>query len=332
MSYEIKKAARTAAYLRVALCGVSGAGKTFSALKIASGMGKKIVVLDSELGSSNLYEDVIPGGFHVLELKTHHPRDYIEAIEAAVKFGADVVIIDSLSHAWMGKEGALELVDASAGSGNKFTAWRNVTPLHNQLVDAILTAKCHIIATMRSKSEWVLEENQKGKKEPRKIGLAPIQRDGIEYEFTAVGDISLDHILTWSKTRISELDGRPVREPGEKLGAQLLAWVRGVKPPAEAPQVQAQPPQKPAQAAPQNTPDCAAADKVVDSLARLLKWEPGLIWSDLHNVGVDRGAWTDNQLNLMRQAYGLVKTGKTPELGWDGARAYLEENWGASAK
>lgn len=102
------------------------------------------------------------------------------------------------------------------------------------------------------------------------------------------------------------------------------------KPPKRTPEPTSAPkpaPQKPAQAVPQNTPDCAAADKVVDSLAALLKWEAGLIWSDLHGIGVERGAWTEDQLGVMRRAYGHVKTGKTPELGWDAARAYLEENW-----
>src|SRR5690606_5228856 len=138
-----------------------------------AGDGGRIAVIDTENNSAALYADECE--FDVLNLDTFSPEVYVEAIKAAEAAGYDVLVIDSLSHAWMGKDGALELVDKAAKryQGNSFAAWRDVTPLHNQLVDTILQARLHVIATFRAKTEWVLETDPKtGKTQPRKVGLA----------------------------------------------------------------------------------------------------------------------------------------------------------------
>ena len=227
MSMTFKKAQKKQSKLRLGLVGPSGSGKTYSALAIASGLGGKVAVLDSERGSASLYADKF--AFDVLELQSFSPEKYVEAIHAAEQAGYDILIIDSLSHAWMGKDGALEQVDNAAArskSGNKFTAWREVTPLHNALIDAMLQSKCHIIATMRAKTEWVLEENEKGQKVPRKIGLQPVQRDGMEYEFTVVGDLDAGSFSV-SKTRAPDVVPLKavINKPGFDLGKQLATWL-----------------------------------------------------------------------------------------------------------
>lgn len=222
-----QKATKMLARLRLALVGPSGSGKTYSALAIASGMGKRIAVVDTERGSASKYAGLF--GFDVLQLDTFHPQKYVDAITEAEQAGYDVLVIDSLSHAWIGKEGALDLVDAAARrskTGNTFNAWRDVTPLHNALIDAILRSKCHVIVTLRTKTEYVVEKDEKtGRSVPRKIGLAPVQRDGVEYEMDVVGELDLDNVLTITKTRCPELSGAVVRRPGGDLAKVLAAWL-----------------------------------------------------------------------------------------------------------
>lgn len=231
MTFEIRKATKFASKLRLALIGISGSGKTYSSLEIASALGKKICLIDTEFGSASKYADKF--NFDTLPLDSFSPLTYVEALEYVDKQGYDVVIVDSLSHAWMGKDGALEQVDKAAKrsqSTNTFAAWRDVTPQHNRLVDALLRVKAHLIVTMRAKSEYVMEEyevNGRKKTKPVKVGLAPIQRDGLEYEFDVVGDMNLDNDYIVSKSRCSELHQAVINKPGKKLGLQLLSWLDG---------------------------------------------------------------------------------------------------------
>lgn len=234
---QFKPATKQQAKLRLALIGLAGSGKTFSALSVATHLvpGGKIAVIDTERGSASLYADRFT--FDVLDLERHGPEDYCEAIEAAEQAGYDVVVIDSLSHAWAGKDGALEQVDKIArreGRSNNFTAWRDVTPKHNRLVDTMLSCRCHLIATLRSKMEYVLEKDEKGKSVPRKVGLAPIQREGLDYEFTIVGDMNLNHELIVSKSRCSAIPvGDIIDRPGEKLACTLREWLSSGAPPVQ---------------------------------------------------------------------------------------------------
>lgn len=226
MALTFQKASKRAARLRMALIGPAGSGKTYTGLRVAASLGKRVAVIDTERGSASKYADLFD--FDTLELESFGPETYVEAINTAEAEGYDVLIIDSLSHAWMGKDGALEQVDNAARrskSGNKFTAWRDVTPKHNRLVDAMIGAKCHVIATMRSKTAYEIVEDEKGKKKPVKIGLAPIQRDGLEYEFDVVGDIDLDGTLVVAKTRCSALRDKAIHHAGEDLAAALTEWL-----------------------------------------------------------------------------------------------------------
>src|SRR5690606_17908900 len=229
------------------IIGPSGSGKTFTALQIAKGLAGpngRIAVIDTENYSSSLYADEFD--FDVLNLETFSPQTYTAAIRAAEQAGYDVLIIDSLSHAWSGKEGALEQVDKAAArsrSGNTFAAWREVTPQHNEMVETIVRANMHVIVTMRAKTEYIVEQvtrNGKTVHEPRKIGMAPIQRDGLEYEFDIVADMDHDHRFIVSKTRASFLAGEVIQRPGPELGRQILEWLTSGEA-EQAPQPQAQP-------------------------------------------------------------------------------------------
>ena len=233
------KATKSRARLRLGLVGPSGSGKTFTALMLAKHMGGRVAVIDTERGSASKYASLFE--FDTSEPDEFSPDSYIRTIHEAEAAGYDILIIDSLSHAWMGKGGALEMVDNAAKrsqSGNSFAAWREVTPRHNALVDAILRCNCHVIATLRAKTEYVLEKDERtGKTTPRKVGMAPVQRDGLEYEFDVVADMDLENTLIVSKSRCSELSGKVIPKPGAELAGILKAWLSdGTPAPAVAPE------------------------------------------------------------------------------------------------
>jgi DNA polymerase III delta prime subunit len=231
-----QKASKARKKLRLGLAGPSGSGKTYTALALATGLGGPVAVIDTEHGSASLYSDDFD--FDTVELPSSDPRVYIEHIKAAEVAGYNVLVIDSFSHAWAGKEGVLAQVDNIAkksGSGNTFAAWRHVTPLHNALVDAILGCKCHLIATLRSHTDYAMEMDPRtGKTSPRKIGLKPVQRDGMEYEFDIVGDLNLEHELIITKTRCRTLDGQVFSKPGRDVATTILGWLNSGTEPAPA--------------------------------------------------------------------------------------------------
>jgi len=220
-----QRATKAQARARIALIGPSGSGKTYTALLFAQTLGERVALIDTEHGSASKYADVFP--FDVLELTDFAPKAYVEAIEAAGAAGYDVLIIDSLSHAWAGKGGALEMVDNAAArpGSNKYTAWRDVTPWHNRLIDTIIASPCHVIATMRAKTEYVIEKDEKGNTTIRKVGLAPVQRDGMEYEFDIVADMDAGNTLMVSKTRCPALRQATVRMPGAETAEVIKAWL-----------------------------------------------------------------------------------------------------------
>ncbi|MFH1485598.1 MAG: ATP-binding protein [Chloroflexota bacterium] len=234
-TFTFQKATKEKAKARIALIGPSGSGKTYSALRIAVSLGQRIAVIDTENNSASLYADEFI--FDTLALDSVSPQTYVKAINAAEKAGYDVLIIDSLSHAWAGKDGALAMADKGAAKykGNTFAAWRDVTPYHNNLVDALINCQCHLIATMRTKTEYVIQK-ERGKMVPKKVGMAPIQRQGMEYEFDIVGDLDLDHNLIISKTRYKALDGQVVALPGEELGQTILNWLTSGAEPTPRPE------------------------------------------------------------------------------------------------
>ena len=231
MALQIRKAERRKARLRLALMGPTGSGKTMSALRLAFGLGGKVGIIDTENGSADLYADT--GEYDVITLeKPYSVANYREAIAAFEDAGYDVIIIDSLSHAWAGSGGLLDRQgQVEKKTGNSFTAWREITPEHNALVEAMLTSPAHIIATMRVKTEYVMEKDQRGKTVPRKVGLQPVQRDGLEYEFTVVMDVDAEHRASASKDRTRLFDGWN-DQITERTGKSLLEWLEnGVEAP-----------------------------------------------------------------------------------------------------
>lgn len=219
-----QKAEKKKSKLRLAIDGPSGSGKTFGSLivakSIAESIGLRTAVIDTEHGSASLYSDKFD--FDVMEIKGNFaPEEYIKGIKAAESAGYGVLIIDSLSHEWDGVGGCL---DINTKLGGRYTDWGKVTPRHDALIQAILGSPLHIIATMRTKTEYVIEKNDKGKDAPRKVGTAPKQRDGLEYEFSAVFNLNQQHMASVSKDRTSLFDGRDFMLD-DSVGKQLMDWL-----------------------------------------------------------------------------------------------------------
>lgn len=253
MASLFRKATREQAKLRAALIGPAGSGKTYSSLAMACELARlmkeagagagRVALIDTECGSAELYAKTFD--FDVMDLSDHSPLSYVDALRAAESERYDVVVVDSLSHAWMGKNGALAQVDQAVerGAGNSFSAWRSITPKHNQLVEAILAVKLHVIATIRAKTEYVQEKDDKGKTQIKKLGMAAVQRDGLEYEFTMVGDIDLSNTMKISKTRLDGvvMPGDIFEKPGAALAKKIYAWLMDGSAP-RAPVPKAEPP------------------------------------------------------------------------------------------
>jgi ABC-type sugar transport system ATPase subunit len=223
MEMAFHRAARMQKKLRMALHGPSGSGKTYTALEIAKGLGDRIALIDTERGSASLYGDKF--AFDVIELDYFSVDNYISAINEAVDGGYEVMVIDSLSHAWVGLGGVLDAVNNT--KGNTFSdGWGKVgTPQQNRLMDAILKAPMHVIATLRVKTDYEVEKDDRGKSIPRKVGLAPVQRDGVEYEFDIVGSLNIENTMTVEKSRMLDMMGRIINKPDRRLGNQILQWL-----------------------------------------------------------------------------------------------------------
>lgn len=231
---NFQEVVRAKSKLRMALTGVSGAGKTLGALYIAYGLTgdwSKIAVIDTEHERARMYAnrtDLGTGKFLYCPLYPPYTAERYTSLvkEAASVVGPDgVVIVDSFSHAWNNEGGVLDVKDriAAQAGKNSYTAWNEAGKVQNSLVNTILAVGCHTIVTMRSKMDYVMQENERGKTQLVKVGLAPVQRDDTEYEFDIVLDIARSHIATASKD-VTFLD-----KYGEiitpELGRQLKAWL-----------------------------------------------------------------------------------------------------------
>jgi DNA polymerase III delta prime subunit len=225
------KAVKKDAKLRLALCGPAGSGKTYSLLALATELGGPVAYVDTEHGSASKYADLF--AFDTIEPSSFDPRELIGFIKAAAENGYKVICIDSLSHYWIGHGGELDLVDKAAKqskSQNTFASWKQVTPIHTDLIDTMIAAPIHVLAAMRTKTEWVVEKDSAGKTVPRKIGLAPVMRDGIEFEFDVCGELDQDNTLVVTKSRCPALSNAVVPKPGKDMAITLKQWLGGAAP------------------------------------------------------------------------------------------------------
>lgn len=220
---KFKKAERKKSKLRLGISGPSGSGKTYSALRLAKGMGLKTAVVDSEKGSASLYAHLFD--FDVLEIEAPYTTEkYEQAFKDAVAEGYELIITDSISHAWAGSGGILQQKEQTdSRGGNSFTNWSKYTPKQEQFVSAIVSSPAHMIVTMRSKQDYSMTD-EGGKKKIQKIGLAPVQREGFEYELTTVFDVAMDHKCAASKDRTGMFVDK-IFQITEEVGKELMDWL-----------------------------------------------------------------------------------------------------------
>lgn len=294
-----RKAERKKAKLRLALDGCSGSGKTYSALLIAQGLGGKIAMADTEHGSGDLYAGLIAYDIVTFE-PPYSPERYIKIIQEAEEAGYNVLIFDSLTHEWNGKGGILEIHDlAKKTSSNSFAAWAKVTPRHDALITAILQSNLHIICTIRTKTAYDLsEKDSRGKTKIQKIGTAPVQREGLDYEFTVVFDLIPDgHIATCSKDRTGLFDNTEF-VPTSDTGRRLLKWLEGGSL-GDNPFNQ---PEPPSEVSPPPRPDLQTV------LGRLAGCKALPEVDNVEAKYVNGFSWNQQEWDVLKQAAGNVRT------------------------
>lgn len=221
---KLQKAQRNQVKLRLGLSGASGFGKSYSALLLAYGITNdwtKIAIIDTENNSASLYSHL--GDFNVLSLnEPYAPERYIQAIEVCEKEEIEVVIIDSITHEWSGKGGCLELHEQLGG---RFQDWAKITPRHQAFIDKILNSNCHVITTVRRKTDYSLDKDGNGKTKVMKLGTKEITRDGFEYELTVNFELINDnHLVTASKDRTGLFSGKPEFVINSSTGKKLIEW------------------------------------------------------------------------------------------------------------
>lgn len=218
---KFTKATKKQAKLRLALFGVSGSGKTYSALRIAKGLGGNIAVIDTENHTACKYSDRFD--FDVCECEKASINNLMTLLSDASEY--DVLIIDSLTHAWDELLDEVNRIAKTKFGGNSWSAWSEGTPKQRAFIKALLDFKGHLIVTMRSETTWEVQENDKGKKVPVRIGTAPKQGKSIEYEFDMLINLSQDHTAHILKDRTGKYQDECMELLDENLGKELGEWL-----------------------------------------------------------------------------------------------------------
>ena len=298
---EFKKAVKTKQKLRLAIDGVSGSGKTYSSLNIAAGIseitGDKIALIDSEHGSASLYADRFE--FDTLELEEFKIENYIDALNLA-KGEYGIVIIDSTSHAWDDLVWRVEKHAKQVHYGNSFMAWGSFgTPLQKKLVESLLTYPGHVIVTCRSKSEYSVDKDDKGKTTIKKVGTAAVQRQGFEYEFTMAMSMDASHVGTVTKDRTGKFQDNFIEKPGKEMGRQLILWLNSG-------------------AAPLPPPPKSLYEQCVDGMKEL----KNIMLSTVDGMGDGTRLFTDNEYNNIKTILAGL-SGKSDNEKWDAVNKLL---------
>jgi hypothetical protein len=227
MAFQVKKAKREQIYVKIALMAPSGGGKTYGALRLATGMADelekingvrpKILMGNTEQKRGYYYANEFD--YDIVDIEApHNPEKYVEFVQFAVSEGYGIVILDSSSHEWEGKGGCLELHKQAGGT---YQSWDKVTPRHNRFINTLADSPIHVIATMRGKDQYEMEKDSSGKTTVKKLGVGAKQRDGFEYEFTCT-------FLIDQKTSMSEVQ-KDNTHIFENEGAVLLSEEHGRK-------------------------------------------------------------------------------------------------------
>lgn len=211
----------------VSVQGPSGSGKTWTGLSIASGLaeGERFAVIDTERRAASLYVNDVDAAFDTLPMRRYDPRDLQKALASAAQAGYPVVMVDSLSHFWKGTDGTLDQVEKAKSKygGNKFAGWKDGTPIQNEMIEALMSYPGHVVATMRSYVDWVLENGQ-----PVNKGMRVEQRRGIEFEFGVAAEMDEGNRLRFIKSRCPSFRGLVLNQPNgaRDIAKPYLDWLR----------------------------------------------------------------------------------------------------------
>jgi hypothetical protein len=221
--FEFVPAEKSQLKARVLISGAAGSGKTMAALELASALGSRVAVIDTENGSAALYSDKYK--FEMLNLQPPYPpEDFVQAIKVAENSGFDVIVIDGITPEWSGSGGCLDL---HTKLGGRFQDWAKVTPRHRSFIQKILECSTHIICTCRSKQGYAMDEQSK---KVTKLGMAPEQRDGLDYEMTLVFNIiNQTHLAEATKDRTGLFDGKQFLI-SKNTGLEILEWLNSGTP------------------------------------------------------------------------------------------------------
>ncbi|MGW0485779.1 AAA family ATPase [Nonomuraea sp. NPDC003214] len=229
MHFVFEDATPTSEYARIVLDGLSGAGKTMTALRMARGLVGPdgiVGVVDTQRGQASKYARQYP--FKRLNLTNYDPASLTQITAAAASAGIGCLVVDSGTHFWSGRGGMLELVGKSKKTG-PFGGWDEVRPIEQAMLEALLSFPGHLIVTLRVKSDYAIGEDQNGRPKPVKIGMKPEQREGFEYEFDLAGSIDLSHTLTITKSIMYDVPelavGTSITKPGEEIGELIGSWL-----------------------------------------------------------------------------------------------------------
>jgi hypothetical protein len=296
LGFNIQKAVRERVYTKIALMGTSGSGKTYSALRLATGMAaelsaitkKKATILmaNTEMSRGRYYANEFD--YDIVDIEPpHNPERYVELIGFAITQGYDILIIDSTSHEWEGIGGCLELQKIAGGTAQ---AWAKVTPRHNEFINAIAESKIHLIATMRAKDQYEIDKDDKGKTTIRKLGVGAKQRDGFEFEFTVT--MLLDQATNTSESKKDNthiFEGKAAHILTEEDGKKIIKWANSSN-------------VEPVRSAPKPAPALApvpATEEPKSDVAILIR-EIASIAAELPGLGVEKSIISDTIKNNLK--------------------------------
>lgn len=250
MSFSFRPAARENVGLLIGLAGASGSGKTYTAMRLATGIAgdKPFAVIDTEAGRAKHYADQFRFDHGDLA-PPFRPDAYAEAIIAADKAGYPVIVVDSTSHVWAGDGGVLdwqeEELTRMAGDdwkkreAVKMAAWIKPKLAHKHMVAKLLQVRAHLILCFRAeeKIEMIRGDDGKMKIVPKQspTGLAgwiPICEKNLPYELTASFLLTADAPGVPKPIKLQEQHRPlfPLDTPiTEESGRLIAEWAAGAK-------------------------------------------------------------------------------------------------------
>ena len=233
-NFKVQKAVREKIAVKIALMGPSGSGKSYSALRLATGMLEEMKKTGTDVGTNGriLFANTegSRGRYYANEfdydivdlVPPYAPEQFTELINYAVEEKYAILIIDSTSAEWEGKGGCLELQQQAGG---RYQDWKLITPRHDKFIDTMQYSPIHIIATMKGKDQYEVDKDERGRTAVKKLGVGAKQRDGFEYYFTTTFNIDVtSHMAKCEKdnTHIFENEGYTILS--EDFGKKIIKW------------------------------------------------------------------------------------------------------------